>query len=125
MSSTLYHVIANDIPVTSITDKCIVIDLDHTLVSTQDPFGSLKELGILSNPDLIALRNRIYHIEIEDLEKPGVGTKYDFWWIIRPHVEEFLIFCFSYFRVVAVWSAGKRPYVEGIVDHLFRDLPKP
>jgi hypothetical protein len=122
---SLYHVIADDIPATSITDKCIVIDLDQTLIATQDNIASLKELGILSNPELISLRNRVYHITLEDLEKPGIGTKYEFWGVTRPHVEEFLIFCFSYFKIVAVWSAGKRPYVEAIVDHLFRDIRKP
>lgn len=124
-TSTLYHVIADEIPAASITDKCIVIDLDQTLIATQESTNSLKELGILSDPNLISLRNRIYYITIEDLEKPGIGTKYDFWGVTRPHVEEFLIFCFSYFKIVAVWSAAKRPYVEAIVDHLFRDIRPP
>lgn len=124
-ASAIYHVAADDIPSASITDKCIVLDLDQTLIATQDSVDSLKQLGILSNPNLISLRNRVYYLTIEDLEKPGVGTKYDFWGVTRPHVQEFLIFCFSYFKIVAVWSAGKRPYVEAIVDHMFKDLPKP
>lgn len=122
---TLYHVAADTIPSASMTDKCIVLDLDQTLIATQDSTESLKVLGILSDPKLISLRNRTYYITIEDLEKPGIGTKYDFWGVTRPHVQEFLIFCFSYFKIVAVWSAGKRPYVEAIVDHLFKDLPQP
>lgn len=125
MAPSLYHVVADDIPLTSITDKCIVLDLDQTLIATQDDTESLQHFGILSNPQLISLRNRVYYITIEDLEKPGVGTKYDFWGVTRPHIDEFLIFCFSYFKIVAIWSAGKRPYVEAIVDHIFRDLPKP
>lgn len=124
-TSTLYHVEIDNIPSSAITDKCIVLDLDQTLIATQDSIGSLKQLGILLNPTLISLRNRTYFIEIEDLEKPGIGTKYDFWGVSRPHVQEFLIFCFSYFKIVAVWSAGKRPYVEAIVDYLFKDLPQP
>lgn len=124
-NATLYHVLANNIPSISITDKCIVIDLDQTLIATQDDISSLKNLKILSDPKLMNLRKRIYHLNIEDLEKPGIGTRYDFWGITRPHVEEFLIFCFSYFKIVAIWSAGKRPYVEAIVDHLFKDLPSP
>lgn len=123
--STLYYVAANDIPSTSITDKCVVLDLDQTLIATQDSTDSLKELNILSDPQLLALRNRTYFITIEDLEKPGIGTKYDFWGVTRPHLQEFLIFCFSYFKIVAVWSAGQRPYVEAIVDVIFKDLPKP
>lgn len=124
-TAALYHVDADNIPSASITDKCVVLDLDQTLIATQDSIDSLKSLNILSDPNLISLRNRTYYITIEDLEKPGIGTKYDFWGVTRPHIQEFLIFCFSYFKIVAVWSAGKRPYVEAIVDHIFKDLPKP
>lgn len=121
----LYHVSIDDIPPASITDKCVVLDLDQTLIATQDNISSLKELQILSDPKLISLRNRTYNITIEDLERPGIGTKYDFWGVTRPHIHEFLIFCFSYFKIVAVWSAGKRPYVEAIVDHIFKDIRPP
>jgi hypothetical protein len=122
---SLYYVAADNIPSASITDKCVVLDLDQTLIATQDNINSLKTINILSDPNLISLRNRTYHITIEDLENPGIGTKYDFWGVTRPHINEFLIFCFSYFKIVAVWSAGKRPYVEAIVDHIFKDLPAP
>lgn len=124
-SHVIYHIAANDIPFASITNKCIVLDLDQTLIATQDEVSSLKKLMILSDPNLISLRRRTYYITLEDLEKPGVGSKYDFWGVTRPHIEEFLIFCFSYFKLVIVWSAGKRLYVEAIVDHIFKDLPKP
>lgn len=121
----MYHANINDISHVSMTDKCVVLDLDQTLIATQNYISSLIDLDILSNPNLIDLRNRTYHIEIEDIEKPGVGTKYDYWGVVRPHVMEFLIFCFSYFKIVAVWTAGQRPYGEAIVDYLFKDLPKP
>lgn len=125
VSNKLYHVSVDDIPQASITDKCIVLDLDQTLIATQESMSSLIELNILSDPKLMELRNRTYHITIEDLERPGIGTKYDFWGVTRPHINEFLIFCFSYFKIVAVWSAGKRPYVEAIVDHIFKDIKMP
>jgi len=123
--SAIYHAASDDISRVSMTDKCVVLDLDQTLIATQDSIDSLTNLKILSDPKLIALRNRTYYITIEDLEKPGIGTKYDFWGITRPHTKEFLMFCFSYFKIVAVWSAGKRPYVEEIVDYIFKDLPQP
>ena len=123
--SRIYRVDADDIPSTSITNKCIVLDLDQTLIDTQDDVKSLKTFGILSNPQLMSLRKRVYYITIEDMEKPGIGTKYDFWGVTRPHIQEFLLFCFSYFKIVAVWSAGKRPYVEAIVDHIFKDIRPP
>jgi hypothetical protein len=123
--NTLYHVSIDDIPLASITDKCVVLDLDQTLIATQNDMSSLKELNILSDPKLISLRNRTYHIALEDLGRPGIGTNHDFWGVTRPHINEFLIFCFSYFKIVAVWSAGKRPYVEAIVDHIFKDIRPP
>jgi len=121
----LYHVESDDIPQLSMTDKCIVLDLDQTLIATQDSIDSLKEFGIMSDPSLMSLRSRTYYLSIEDLEKPGIGTNYEFWGVIRPHTKEFLIFCFSYFKIVAVWSAGQRPYVEAIVDYIFKDIRSP
>ncbi len=116
---------AQFLPMTPITNKCIVLDLDQTLIATQDEMFHLFDLEILSNPKKVELRNRTYYFTTHDLEKPGIGTNYDFWGVERPHVHDFLLFCFSYFKIVAVWSAGKRLYVEGIVDHLFKDLPYP
>ena len=58
-------------------------------------------------------------------KKKGVGVKTELWGIIRPHVTEFLNFCFDHFKVVTVWSAGKRKYVEAIVDILFKNIKRP
>jgi len=112
----------------SLTDKCIYLDLDQTLLSTADEEYGLKylyKLKILSNPSLMHLRSRVYHVVVEDLEGPGYGSKCEMWGITRPHLHAFLTFCFSYFRLVMVYSAGKRQYVESIVDHIFKDLPYP
>jgi NLI interacting factor-like phosphatase len=124
-TTTLYHVAADDIPLVSMTNKCVVLDLDKTLVSTQEDMESLKKLGILSNPKLMSLRRRTYYDIIDDLNVPGEGTRYPYWGITRPHVQEFLIFCFSYFQIVAVWTAGQRYYGEKIVDHIFKDIKPP
>lgn len=115
---------AND----SLTDKCIYLDLDQTLIATADEehgMDDLYDVKLLSDPSLIHLRNRFYHVVVEDLEKPGYGSKYEMWGITRPHLHDFLLFCFSYFKLVMVYSAGKRQYVEEIVDHIFKDLPYP
>jgi hypothetical protein len=112
----------------SLTDKCIYLDLDQTLISTADEkygLDYLYKLKILSNPSLMHIRKRVYHVVVEDLEKPGYGSKYEMWGITRPNLHRFLTFCFSYFRLVMVYSAGKRQYVESIVDHIFKDLPYP
>jgi len=121
----LYTLYSPTISNLSISNKCIVLDLDHTLVATQENIKSLQDLNILSDPKLINIRNRVYHINVENYEKPGIGTNHSYWGITRPHVKEFLIFCFSYFKIVAVWSAGKPDYVEKIVDYLFKDISPP
>lgn len=108
------------------TDKCIVLDLDETLVHSNENINTLFELGIYSNPDLIDLRRRTYSIQLDDvIDKNGKGVKTELWGITRPYYKEFLIFCFSYFKIVAVWSAGQRKYVDAIVDYLFKDLKRP
>ncbi len=86
----------------------------------------LNELGIMTDPALIDLRRRTYQITMDDVVyKKGAGNKTELWGIVRPHVKEFLVSCFSYFKVVAVWSAGKRKYVDAIVDYLFKDIKRP
>ena len=47
------------------------------------------------------------------------------WGIFRPYVREFLIHCFNYFKIVIVWSAGRKNYVHTIVDQLFAGLRRP
>jgi hypothetical protein len=121
-TSAIYHTDADDIPKVSLTDKCIVIDLDQTLIATQE---NLDISGILKDPKLLSLRQRIYDFSVENLDKKGDGKEVKCWGVTRPHVQEFLIFCFSYFKIVAIWSAGKREYVEEIVKYLFKDLPYP
>ena len=110
---------------TTISDKCIVLDLDQTLIATQDDHTFPVFIEIMSNPNLVALRNRTYHLKIDDLGIPGIGSTYECWGVLRPHLFEFITFCFSYFKIVAVWSAGKRSYVEAVVDYIFRDFPRP
>lgn len=119
------NLIQENINIIPLTNKCVVLDLDQTLIATQENIDSLKQLEIFSNPKLLELRNRSYYMTIDDLGAAGAGTLYDFWGVTRPHIDEFLTFCFSYFKIVAVWSAGKRPYVEAIVDHIFRDIRQP
>ncbi|QIN54286.1 DNA-directed RNA Pol II C-term-like phosphatase [Cedratvirus kamchatka] len=107
----------------SISPHAIVLDLDETLVHTFTNIDQAIEYGIFTDPEL---RSRSYYIELTDVSiEKGVGEKTRLWGVVRPYVKEFLSFCFTYFRVVGVWSAGKKDYVEAIVDLLFRDLSCP
>ncbi len=123
MSFNLYS--KDNLVNTTITDFAIVLDLDLTLICSQDEFNSFKNLGILDNPNLLSLKNRSYCIKLTDLDKPGDGSKYDFWGIKRPYSDEFLLFCFNYFKTVIVWSAGEHNYVHAIVGVLFKRLRLP
>ncbi len=113
------------------TNKCIVLDLDETLVHTMRSMTSLKNLGIFSfersfNTKNSDIRSRCYQIDLYDVFKPGgTGRETKVWGVTRPYLREFLIFCFSYFSVVAVWSAGQKKYVHEIVDLIFRDIAMP
>lgn len=124
----MFHSDLNKIPDKPLTDKCIVLDLDETLVHSS-PEGNielLKELEIFSDPKNYDLRERVYKITMEDVvHKKGTGDKTQMWGVFRPHFREFLIFCFTYFKLVIVWSAGRKNYVHTIVDQLFLELPRP
>ena len=128
---SVYRLYIDDIPTKSLTNHCIVLDLDETLVHTYDndrdkELDVFMGLGIFQNPQLMDLRNRSYRIVLDDiLTDRGTGYKIELMGIMRPHLKEFLIFCFSYFKVVAVWSAGLPRYVEMIVDHIFKDVRPP
>ncbi len=108
--------------------KVIVLDLDETLIhtSTEDDMSSLYRMGILTDPQKIDLRQRIFFIEIDDaVGKRGYGDHEKMWAIKRPNLDEFLDFCFQYFDLVIVWSAGADRYVHSVVDNIFRDHPEP
>nr|QBK91156.1 MAG: ctd-like (NLI interacting factor-like) phosphatase [Pithovirus LCPAC202] len=107
----------------TITDKVIVLDLDETAVHSFRSMDSYGQLGIDKHPDL---KSRAYHLLMNDVVTPhGQGNVTTMWGMKRPHINEFLIFCFSYFRVVIVWSAGKFKYVHSVVDNLFGDIIRP
>lgn len=108
-----------------LTNKTIMLDLDSTLIYTSDNFDNYSKLELYSNPKHSALRDRIYKFDVIDVvDKPGTGVRSSMWGILRPHVYEFLDFCFDYFSNVIVWSAGQLRYVHAICDVLFIDPNK-
>ena len=102
------------IPKESLTDKAIILDLDETCVHTADDNKTMTK-SILKNPNL---DGDIYTLELDDGKLKMWGTK-------RPHLDEFLLFCFSYFKYVCVWSAGQKDYVHALVDVLFEQFRNP
>jgi len=109
-----------------ITDKCIVLDLDHTLLNTFNNVDFSGYCRLYNDPNTLPIRLRLYHYELTDVfTEPGVGVQTSITGIFRPHVETFLQFCLRYFKRVIVWSAGRTRYVEALTDRLFRDLRDP
>lgn len=115
----------------SLTNLNLVLDLDETLVHTMDDDGVKSDKDILlelekTHPRSIEIRDRLLKAVSTDIGvKRGYGSKYRFCSVLRPHLEEFLKFCFEYFRVVSVWSAGQRGYVEAVVRHIFMGVQDP
>jgi len=105
------------------TNLNIVLDLDETLVHSSPDMTSYNKLNLNRNLDL---GRRIYRLDMRDVVSTrGRGQITSMWGVIRPHVEEFLIFCFSYFKRVIVWSAGSYGYVHEIVKILFARISQP
>lgn len=109
-----------------LTDKCIILDVDETMVHTDEDMHNISRIGIFDDSKAIDIRHRIYNIRDEDITGDrGAGNTSHLWGISRPYIKEFLVFCFSYFRVVAIWSAGQKRYVENIVNFLTHDVKSP
>jgi TFIIF-interacting CTD phosphatase-like protein len=107
-------------------NQCIVLDLDETLLCTFDDMVDLYNLGILTDSKLLDIRRRTYYMRLDDVvDKKGTGVKSDLWGITRPHLDEFLRFCFDNFKIVAVWSAGRKKYVHAVVDWIFKNVGRP
>ena len=107
----------------SLTDLGIVLDIDETLIHTFDNSKAFKTLNIMADPKKIDLRSRIYLLNI-DTDK-GDSPEVTFWGIKRPYMKEFIRFCFLYFRIVTVFSAGVYDYVHSAVEEIFKDSFEP
>jgi len=103
------------VPKQSITDKTIVLDIDETLVHTEEEIKELEEMKVLSYP---TLAGETYFLTLDNGDTRMWGTK-------RPHLDEFLLFCFTYFDNVCIWSAGQYDYVHAIVNKLFAGFRLP
>ena len=110
----------------SITDKCIILDIDHTMAATQSGDKQAMDKAIPTTPEAHDLRRRVYAFNREHAGSANGDGESDFMWgVMRPGLKEFLIFCFSYFKAVIVWSAGTKEYVELVCESLFSDVDNP
>lgn len=102
------------VPKESLTDMSIVLDIDETLVHTEEDMETF-DAELKSDPILV---EDLYDVHLDQGEYRMWGTK-------RPHLDEFLLFCFSYFKNVCVWSAGHTDYVHAIVRKIFSSFREP
>ncbi len=109
----------------SLTSQVIVLDVDETLVHTMESMNKYSDMKIFTDRKSLPYRGRIYKFQLEDFIDVGSGKRDSYWGITRPHLKDFLIFCFNHFKFVIIWSAGKRTYVENIVDFMFNGLQRP
>lgn len=77
--------------------KCIILDLDHTLIHCIRPEHDFVEKHVMQ-------------IEISDSD---IYNLY-----LRNHLKEFLEFCFENFENVILWTAATDSYVEIILPYL-------
>lgn len=97
----------------TLTEHNIVLDIDATLLHTQDGGYDFENLNVYTNPSRFKIRHKIYHMNLVDVtNNPGEGSITSLSGVYRPFLKEFLDFCFEYFNNVIIWSAGKRKYVE-------------
>ena len=123
---SIYKIGFDDNSYRPLTKHSIVLDLDETLVHSCENMDKLKNLAIYTDPTLLDLRSRIFRLALDDMfVEPGAGVRTSLWGVTRPYLTQFLSFCFAYFDVVAIWSAGQPKYVAAVVDAIFRDVRPP
>ena len=106
----------------SSTNKCMVFDIDSTLVYSDEDIENYNRLIVETKNSNANLKDRTYFIDLIDIgEEPGTGKTSNLWGVIRPHFFEFALFAASYFDKIAIWSAGHYRYVHSICDVLFPD----
>jgi TFIIF-interacting CTD phosphatase-like protein len=102
----------------SVTDKCIVLDMDETLVHSFERHLEKNEINI-EDPANFDIRERLYYFDY------GRGTRRKIIGIKRKFLDEFIEFCSWYFRLVIIWSAGEDSYVKRTCKWIFRNYKSP
>lgn len=103
------------------TDKCIILDLDETLVHTSAKILPTGKSGLIKFQQN---RSNLYIIDTVDLDGDKVVIE-KMWGYKRPHLKKFINFCFNRFHQVIIWSAGTERYVKDVVNRVLCDIRCP
>lgn len=111
---------------TSTTNKCLILDIDRTCLFTSETDNIARSIAVFTDPALQPLRDRVYNFSIYDaVDENGMGYPATISGTIRPYLREFLNHAFDYFKIVGIWSAGRKRYVDRVIVEMFRDTPRP
>jgi len=104
----------------TLTDKCLILDLDETLIKSYENRVSIPIFN-RTDPNYFRNSSRLYSFDHRQLSINGMlYSNAKIVGIMRPFLEEFIDFIFKYFRYVAVWSAGEDSYVKKICNIIFK-----
>lgn len=109
------------------TPKCIVWDIDATLVHTHDKehdsnIGIQEKfsmLDIFSDEEKFKLRKKLYTMKIIDVVRPGYGSITFLTGIFRPHLESMIDYMKINNFIFVIWSAGTPKYVHKMAEIMF------
>jgi hypothetical protein len=104
------------LPVRSLTDKTIILDMDLTLICTIGDGSDLSQrMRINHQAAYNSLLNKGILVPTTLTQFGGSGKAMHNDVIKRPGIDEFLFFCKYVFKHVILWSAGQASYVYDIV----------
>lgn len=118
-------------------DITVILDLDHTLLHTQNDMGGYEDVLKVSSEENPRWRRRLYRLSFNESGRSGIPSSTlssldktkkaeilnmmknnNMWGVFRPGAIDFYEYCFYNFSKVVVWSAGQYGYVHNIVDIL-------
>ena len=107
-------------PSQPITNMTIVLDLDETLVRSEEGSEIKLLTKYLNDPKFYNRRQDMYTLTVN-------SSRYQtlMYGIKRPYLDIFLDFVFQYFKYVIVWSAGQYDYVHKICNIIFNGHYRP
>lgn len=100
----------------SMNDQTVVIDMDECLIHTFYNCTGTKYFNMIEkNTNTLPIRKYLFEVYTDKT----IGRKNPSFGILRPGLAEFLVYCFSRFRRVILWSAGEDYYVQQVSEYFF------